>query len=165
MTQSIEITGYRPGVLGRIVEMHGTYYSREWGLGLYFETKVARELADFLQRMTDGDGIWVAHVDDMVAGAVVIDGHDGAGQGARLRWFILDDGYRGLGLGSALMQSAMDHCRAQGFARVWLSTFSGLVAARHLYERHGFRLYAESDATHLTGNPALTEQLFEWMPA
>lgn len=163
MTQRIEISGYRPGVLGRIVELHGSYYARAWGLGLYFEAKVARELADYLQRMTEGDGIWVVRVDDVIAGAIVIDGHDGLGQGARLRWFILDDAYRGLGLGALLMQSAMDHCRAHGFERVWLSTFSGLTAARHLYEKHGFRLYSESDGAHLTGNAGLTEQLFEWL--
>lgn len=162
MAQKIEISGYRPGVLGRIVELHGSYYSREWGLGLYFEAKVARELAEFLQRMREGDGVWVALVDGVVAGAIVIDAHDGVGEGARLRWFILDPAYRGLGLGNLLMERAMGHCRAQGFARVWLSTFSGLVAARHLYEKHGFRLYSESDGAHLTGNPELTEQLFEW---
>lgn len=163
MARQIEICGYRPGVLGRVVELHGRYYSREWGLGLYFEAKVARELAEFLQRMTEGDGIWVARVDGEMAGAIVIDGHDGAG--ARLRWFILDESCHGLGLGGMLMQAAMDHCRAQGFERVWLSTFAGLVAARHLYEKHGFRLYSESDGAHLTGNPALTEQLFEWFRA
>lgn len=163
MAQQIQVTGYRPGVLGRIVELHGTYYAREWGMGLYFEAKVATEFAAFLQRIAEGDGIWVALVDGMVAGSIVIDGHFPDGD-ARLRWFILDDAYRGLGLGGLLMRHAMEHCRAQGFQRVWLSTFSGLIAARRLYEKYGFRLYAEGDGTYLTGNPALTEQLFEWAP-
>ena len=40
--------GYTPGAIGRVAEMHGTYYHREWGFGLYFEAKVATELSAFL---------------------------------------------------------------------------------------------------------------------
>ena len=46
------------------------------------------------------------------------------------------------------------------FRRVYLTTFSGLNAARHLYEKAGFRLCAEMDGHDLTG-AALTEQIFE----
>lgn len=38
------------------------------------------------------------------------------------------------------MDLSMEHCVAQGFGRVYLWTFEGLETARHLYERHGFRL-------------------------
>jgi RimJ/RimL family protein N-acetyltransferase len=34
----------------------------------------------------------------------------------------------------------MDFCRARGYDRVYLWTFEGLDAARHLYEKAGFRL-------------------------
>ena len=42
------VTGYSPGAIGRIAEMHGTYYHRHWKFGLFFEAKVATEIADFL---------------------------------------------------------------------------------------------------------------------
>ena len=52
------VTGYRPGVLGRITELHGTYYHRHAGFGVFFEARVARGLADFLERYDDEhDGI------------------------------------------------------------------------------------------------------------
>jgi hypothetical protein len=33
--------GYAPGAIGRVVEMHGDYYARHWGFGVFFEAKAA----------------------------------------------------------------------------------------------------------------------------
>ena len=60
--------------------------------------------------------------------------------GAHLRWFITADDVRGKGVGNALLAAAMAFCRARGYARVYLWTFDGLDAARHLYEKFGFQL-------------------------
>lgn len=159
---TIQLTGYTPGALGRIVELHGAYYAQHWNLGLYFEARVATELATFLSRFDPAqDGAWFAQADGETIGGIFIDGHDAAGEGARLRWFIIDPRYQGRGLGSRLMDAAMTFCRQQGFQRVYLTTFAGLNTARHLYEKHGFRLCREEDATELTGSSALVEQVFE----
>jgi len=158
----IELKGYTPGALGRIAELHGTYYHQHWGLGLYFEARVATELAAFLSRLDpNGDGAWFAYDEDRVIGGIFIDGHDPAGEGTRLRWFIIDPAYQGRGVGNRLMQAAMEFCDAQQFKRVYLTTFAGLTSARHLYEKYGFRLCAEVDATELTGDPSKIEQVFE----
>jgi GNAT superfamily N-acetyltransferase len=158
----ITITGYTPGALGRIVELHGTYYAEHWSLELYFEAKVAAELGEFLSRFDAGhDGAWYAQVESQVVGGIFIDGSRAADEGARLRWFIVDPAYQGHGLGRRLMDVAMTFCRGKGFRRVYLTTFEGLTAARHLYEKHGFVLIGEEDGTHLTGDSSLTEQVFE----
>ncbi len=158
----IELKGYAPGALGRIVELHGSYYHANWDLGLYFEAKVAAELAAFLSRFDpDHDGAWFAYHDHQVVGGIFIDGSDADGAGARLRWFIVDPAYQGQGVGSRLMDAAMSFCRAKGFQRVYLTTFAGLNAARHLYEQAGFRLCGEVDATELTGDASKLEQVFE----
>jgi ribosomal protein S18 acetylase RimI-like enzyme len=158
----IELTGYVPGALGRITELHGTYYHTHWDLGLYFEAKVATELAAFLNRFDAVcDGLWLARDGEKIVGAVVIDGHDAVGEGARLRWFIIDPAYQGYGIGNQLMDAAMNFCQQVGFRRVYLTTFSGLTAARHLYEKHGFVLCREEDGSHLTGKASLVEQVFE----
>ncbi len=165
MTPTIQLTGYIPGALGRIVELHGSYYAANWHLGLYFEAKVAVELAAFLNRFDPAvDGAWFAQVDGVVVGGIFIDGHDAQDEGARLRWFILDPAYQGRGLGRRLMTEAMNFCQQQGFHRVYLTTFAGLVAARHLYEQFGFRLCREEDGRHLTGDPSLVEQVLEVYP-
>lgn len=165
MTDTIELTGYVAGALGRIIELHGTYYAEHWDLGLYFEAKVAAEMGEFLSRFDAAhDGIWFARVDGQIVGGIVIDGNRAEQEGARLRWFVLDPAYHGQGIGRRLVDAAMNFCAEKGFKRVYLTTFSGLTAARHLYEKHGFKLCGEEDGTHLTGNPALTEQIFEYLP-
>nr|WP_223236939.1 MULTISPECIES: GNAT family N-acetyltransferase [unclassified Citrobacter] len=45
---------------------------------------------------------------------------------AHLRWFILDDGCRGSGLGRKLIQEAMNFCEEQKFSAVQLWTFHNL---------------------------------------
>jgi len=137
-------TGYRPGAIGRISELHGTYYHREWGFGLYFEAKVATELSVFLKRFDENrDGIWIATQNGHIEGAIVIDGVHGEVEGAHLRWFIVSDAVRGQGVGRQLIKRAVDFCGGKGYERVYLWTFEGLNAARHLYETAGFRLVKE----------------------
>jgi GNAT superfamily N-acetyltransferase len=133
--------GYIPGAIGRIVELHGAFYARRAGFGLYFESKVARELCEFLERYDEGrDGLWLALQDGRVEGSIAIDGTRAGTEGAHLRWFIVSDSLRGCGTGPRLLEKALDFCRARGYEKVYLWTFGGLDAARRLYERSGFRL-------------------------
>lgn len=161
----IILTDYTPGALGRIVQLHGAYYGREWGLELYFEAKVATELAAFLNRFEAiQDGAWFAQTEGQIVGGIFIDGSDAYGKGARLRWFILDPAYQGRGIGQQLIDAAVAFCDQQQFPRVYLTTFAGLTAARHLYEKAGFKLCGEEDARDLTGSADLVEQIFEYFP-
>jgi GNAT superfamily N-acetyltransferase len=140
--------GYIPGSLGRVAELHGTYYHDHWGFGLFFEAKVATELAAFLQRY-DGsrDGFWIALVGGRVEGSLAIDGIHAETEGAHLRWFIVSDALRGRGAGGRLIDGAIAFCRNRGYERIFLWTFEGLDAARHLYEKAGFRLVEEHRGT------------------
>lgn len=133
--------GYLPGCIGRITELHARFYAAHTGFGLYFESKVARELAVFCERYDEArDGLWLALLDGQVEGAIVIDGVHADTDGAHLRWFIASDRLRGSGAGSRLLTEAMAFCDARGYRRTYLWTFDGLQAARHLYEKHGFDL-------------------------
>ncbi len=38
------VRGYVPGAIGRVAELHGTYYHAHWGFGLFFEAKVATRI-------------------------------------------------------------------------------------------------------------------------
>ena len=157
----IELGGYVPGTIGRVTELQATYYHTHWKLGLYFEAKAATEMSAFLSRFDAAhDGAWIARVKDEIVGAIFIDGIDADGEGARLRWFIIAPAYQGCGLGNRLMHEAVSFCKKAGYKRVYLTTFSGLSAARHLYEKFGFRLYHEEDGSHLTGSSSLIEQKF-----
>lgn len=153
------ITGYYPGMIGRITEMHGSFYAREHNFGGYFEGKVASGLADFAGRLDKAcNQIWLATVNERIVGSVAIDGEDLGNSEAHLRWFILDDGSRGGGIGRMLMTEAMKFCDERGFFAVHLWTFNKLTSARRLYESFGFELAKEWDGDQW-GTP-LTEQQF-----
>ncbi len=133
--------GYLPGCIGRITALHARFYSAHAGFGVYFESRVARELAAFCEGYDEArDGLWLALLDGQVEGAIAIDGAHADTDGAHLRWFITSDRLRGTGAGSRLLTEAMAFCDARGYRRTYLWTFDGLPAARHLYEKQGFRL-------------------------
>lgn len=133
--------GYVPGCIGRIAELHARYYHGLKGFGVRFESKVASELSEFCERYDDGrDGLWLASGNGRVEGSIAIDGIHAGAEGAHLRWFIVSDEVRGEGVGTALIASAMAFCRSRHYERVYLWTFEGLHAARHLYDKHGFHL-------------------------
>ncbi len=67
--------GYTPGSIGRVAELHGTYYHAHWGFSLFFEAKVATELGAFLGRYDEQhDGFWTASADGRIEGSITIDG-------------------------------------------------------------------------------------------
>jgi GNAT superfamily N-acetyltransferase len=137
----IAIAGYVPGAIGRVAELHAAYYGREGDFGLYFEARVATELSQFLLRLDPAkDGFWTAVRGGRIEGSIAIDGAKAETEGAHLRWFILSDSLRAQGVGNRLLGEAVAFCRQRHYARVFLWTFQGLEAARHLYEKSGFRL-------------------------
>ena len=142
----VKIKSYIPGAIGRIAELHGVYYSREWGFGKFFEAKVATELAEFVSRLDEAqDGLWTACLGDRVEGAIVIDGIKARKDAAHLRWFILSPSLKGRGFGNELIGRALGFCREQAYKKVYLWTFKGLDTARHLYEKYGFTLVEEHE--------------------
>jgi GNAT superfamily N-acetyltransferase len=155
-------TGYIPGCIGRIAQLHAHYYHPRVGFGLPFEGRVALELAAFCDRYDPTqDGLWLA-VDPStleIHGSIAIDGAQASSQGAHLRWFITSDAVRGSGVGTRLLNQAMAFCLARPYAKVHLSTFEGLHAARHLYENVGFQLVHQAPGRQW--GTEVNEQIFE----
>ncbi|WP_377811965.1 GNAT family N-acetyltransferase (plasmid) [Azospirillum sp. A29] len=156
--------GYRPGLLGRAVDMHARFYARDHGFGAVFESRVAAGLADFLPRLDRPcNAVWTALDGDRIVGTIAIDGEDlstdtPAPRIAHLRWFIVEDGRRGGGLGRRLLDEAVAFADRTGFAETRLWTFRGLDAARRLYEAAGFVLATESPGSQW--GTEVTEQSF-----
>lgn len=157
---SVEISaGYRPGVVGRVTEMQAAFYARHCGFGQFFESKVASGVAEFVGRLDQpGNHIWVATMNDRIVGSIAIDGQDLGNNQAHLRWFILDEGCRGGGVGRLLLREAVEFCDRFGFEAIELSTFKGLDAARRLYEAAGFALTHEEQGSQW--GRVVTEQQF-----
>ncbi len=157
------VRGYIPGSIGRVAELHGVYYHEHWGFGLFFEAKVATGLSEFLGRYDENrDGFWIALMEGRVEGSIAIDGIHADTEGAQLRWFIMSDALRGRGIGNRLINIAMDFCENKGHERVYLWTFDDLNAARHLYEKRGFKLVEQQRGTQWGSK--VNEQRFElWL--
>jgi len=156
----LELVGYYPGVVGKITEIHATYYYENWSFDVSFETQVGTELSEFIRDFEeDKDGFWVATIDGKFAGAIAIDGSEADKEGARLRWFIVPPEFQGRGVGGILIKRAIDFCREVNSRKVYLWTFEGLDEARSLYEREGFRLTQEHDV-HQWGQD-IKEQKFQ----
>ena len=137
----MQLSGYYPGVIGKITEIHAVFYHEHWGFDVSFETQVGSELAEFMSNFDDNrDGLWVASQDGEFAGSVAIDGQKVYADGARLRWFIVTPGFQNAGIGKKLISQAVEFCRLKKYSKIFLWTFEGLDAARRLYEQQKFRL-------------------------
>jgi len=159
-SESVTLTGYYPGVVGKIIQLHAVYYHENWGFDVSFETQEGLELCEFVRAFEEGrDGFWIARIREEFAGSIAIDGRDAESEGARLRWLIVEPRYHGRGIGKILVEEAVQFCRNASYGRVVLWTFEGLDTARHIYEKEGFRLARERRHDHWGRH--ISEQMFE----
>src|SRR5215207_3246628 len=149
-----------PGDLGEMAALHGGLYAEEWGHDASFEAMVAAGLAEAGARgwPGPGEGVWIVEEGDRMVGCLGLT-DEGAGE-ARLRWFVLEPGLRGQGLGRKLLDELFAEVERARYVRVALETFSDLEAAAHLYRDRGFELVWE-DTRPRWGRPAVTYQRYE----
>ena len=102
------------------------------------------------------DRAWIAEVDGVRAGAVLCVHHDETT--AKLRTLLVEPGARGLGLGTQLVNEVIEHARGSGYKTLTLWTNDVLHAARHIYEKAGFKL--QSEAPHRAFGHDLVEQIW-----
>jgi len=120
----------------------------------------ATELAALLSRYDERkDDFWTAPVGRRIEGSITIDAAHTLSEGVHSRWFIVSDELQGKGVGKQLINTAMDFCRSHGYKRVYLWTFEGLNAARHLYYKNGFRLVEQHKGSQW--GREVNEQRFE----
>ncbi|GAB3806582.1 GNAT family N-acetyltransferase [Humibacter antri] len=133
----------QPGDLGWIVMANAEVYAQQFGWSTDYEALVARIVADF----AEGSGperqrAWIAEIDGRRIGCVMC--VDAGKDVARLRLLLVTPDGRGLGAGSALVDACLGFARRSGYRAIVLWTNSVLESARHIYERAGFELVAET---------------------
>ena len=150
-------TELRPGDIGYITYLHGSLYSKEYGYSLQFESYVAKGLCEFYEKYNpERNRIWACeHNHRMIGFLLLMD----RGEAAQLRYFLIEPEYRGVGLGSKLMNLYMDFLHECGYRKSYLWTTHELSAAAFLYKRHGFRLTEEKESIAF-GKP-LREQRYD----
>jgi N-acetylglutamate synthase-like GNAT family acetyltransferase len=142
MHMSVRIAD-RPGDLGWIVMANAEVYAQQFGWNTDYESLVARIVADFAERAdSERQRAWIAEADGRRIGCVMcVDAGEGV---ARLRLLLVTPDGRGHGAGSALVDACLDFARGCGYRSMVLWTNSVLESARHIYQRAGFELVAES---------------------
>ena len=138
------VEGYQTGMIGDIAGLHARTHGPIVGFGPAFESVVSASMAEFMPRLANPvNNSWSVVETGRVVASITIDGEDLGNSIAHLRWFILEQHLRGLGLGRKLLDKALSHCERHGFDEIHLWTLKGLDAARALYERNGFELVDE----------------------
>lgn len=151
-------TELRPGDIGYITWMHGMIYSKENNFGLSFEAYVAKGLYDFCQNYdAELDRVWLAEHDERTVGFLLLMHREN--NAAQLRYFLLDPGYRGIGLGKKLICLFMDFLKARGYKSCYLWTTNEQDTAISMYKKLGFILTEEVESAAF--GKLLREQRYE----
>ncbi len=148
---------FKPGDIGYLTYLHGTLYAKESGWDHTFEAYVAGPLSEFAKSHSPRERIWLIDSQGQVAGSIAI--VEASKDSAQLRWFLLDPGIRGKGIGRLLMDEALAFCREQSYRHVFLWTEASLTVAAKLYVSAGFRLTEEK--THEFWGASVTEQRYD----
>ena len=147
----------RPGDVGRIVYLHGTYYAQTYGWDHTFEAYVAVPLGEFAKRSNERERIWLVDSDGELNGSIAI--VEANAEEAQLRWLLLMPQLRGRGIGKRLVQEAIAFAREKSYSSIFLWTVDGLPESASLYRAAGFRLTREE--RRVLWGASVVEQRFD----
>jgi len=145
----------RHGDFGWIVKRNAEIYAEEYGWTAPFEGVCAQIVADFVNKFDPKrERCWIAEMDGENVGSIMLakDSDDTA----RIRLLVLDPKARGLGLGAHLVDECIRFARRAGYKKITLWTHSVLSAARHIYQKAGFRLM-RTERHRSWGKPVVSE--------
>jgi DNA-binding MarR family transcriptional regulator/GNAT superfamily N-acetyltransferase len=144
-----------PGDFGWIVKRHAELYAQEYQWTEPFEGLCAQIVADFVNNHEPKrERCWIAEIDGEKAGTVML--VKDSAKVARIRLLLVDPSARGIGLGARLTDECIRFARRAGYQKTTLWTHSVLTAARHIYEKAGFKL-KRTERHRSWGRPVVSE--------
>jgi len=156
--KSVKLRGPRAGDMGRVVQLHGELYAREFGYDNRFEALVARIVAEFVGRFdARRERCWIAERDGEVVGSVFLVRKSPTV--AKLRLLIIHPDARGQGLGRRLTRACIRFARRAGYRKMVLWTQSHLDAARAIYRAEKFE--RKSSRKHNSFGKQLVAEVWE----
>jgi DNA-binding MarR family transcriptional regulator/N-acetylglutamate synthase-like GNAT family acetyltransferase len=146
---------HQPGDIGWITHRHGVLYAQEYGWDETFEALVAEVAAAFIKNFDPKkERCWIAEKDGEIVGSAFL--VKKSSTVAKIRLVYVEPKARGLGIGARLTAECERFARQAGYKKITLWTNSILLAARHIYEKAGFRLVA-SEPHHSFGHDLVGE--------
>lgn len=135
MNSEITIRTYKPGDPSLVCYFQYKLYEKQYHFNGLYEKEMLGGMAE-LYNDTDGSQMWIAEQNGQIVGdiAIIKKGEDRA----QLRWFGVDTSLQGQGLGSRLLETAMNFCKEKGYVHLTLGTLDILKPAHHLYAKFGF---------------------------
>ncbi|KAL4946944.1 acyl-CoA N-acyltransferase [Aspergillus filifer] len=149
-----------PAHMPTIIAHHGTFYSTEHIFNASLAASVAEEITINYLSTNDPthEQCWVAEINSSFAGCVMLVRDKDGDECTKLRLLLVEPSTRGSGLGMALAKQCTAFAMGAVYKMIRLCTNSGLVGARRLYVREGYRRVKEEDSTF--GIP-LTAEIWE----
>lgn len=146
---------HQSGDMGWIVHRHGVLYAEEYGWDEQFEALVASIVAEFIQHYDPKrERCWIAEMKGEIVGSVfLVKETDSV---AKLRLLLVEPKVRGRGIGTRLVDECVRFTRQVGYRKITLWTNNVLLAARHIYEKTGFRL-VKKERHHSFGHDLIGE--------
>ena len=135
----------RPGDLAYILQAHHRHYYPDFGYGAPFEAIVAGALAE-TYALTEGKRTrwWIVEGEGRRQGSLVLLDR---GEAAQLRFFFLEPGARGQGIGKQLLDAFLHHLQTHHFRSAYLWTTASQQTACGLYAHYGFRITERQETT------------------
>jgi DNA-binding MarR family transcriptional regulator/N-acetylglutamate synthase-like GNAT family acetyltransferase len=144
-----------PGDLGWVIKRHAELYGEEYGWKEPFEALCAQIVADCANKSDPHrERCWIAEIAGETVGCVFLAKQTASV--ARIRLLLVDPKARGHGLGDRLVGECIRFARRAGYKKITLWTHSVLTAARHIYQKAGFRL-VRSERHRDWGPPVVSE--------
>jgi DNA-binding MarR family transcriptional regulator/GNAT superfamily N-acetyltransferase len=130
---------HKSGDMGWVVHRQGLLYWQEYGYDERFEALAAEIVAEFIQNYKPKrERCWIAKKDGEIVGSVFL--VEQSKTIAQLRLLLVEPSARERGIGARLIDECSKFARKVGYRKITLWTQSELLAARHLYQKAGYRL-------------------------